>query len=108
MEVCRVGAGEVAEVGVGTGQVLANTLGCGAEELGEDLGRGCGCRVPGCGVGVRGGVFPDRELGTAGDALRLEFLRCRHLPFSFLKVGVRSLTGAGERPDLSRRKAAAE
>src|ERR1700687_147529 len=109
VEVSRVCGGEVAEVSVGARQVLADAPGCGAEELGEDLGSGCGGGVPACGVGgVRGGAFPDCELGTAGDALRLEFLRCRHLPFSFLKVGVRSLTEAGERPDLSRRKAAEE
>ena len=62
-----MGGGEVAEVVVGAGQVLADTLGCGAEELGEDLGGGCGCGVPGCGVGgVCGAAFPDRELRTAG------------------------------------------
>ena len=45
MEVGRMGAAEVAEVSVGTGQVLADAPGCGAEEFGEDLGGGCGSGV---------------------------------------------------------------
>lgn len=46
----------------------------------------------------------DGKLGTAGKASRFEFVHRRPLLSPLLKVGVRSLTEAGERPDLSRRK----